>query len=36
MYRYKYPFIIKDSAQNLYKFSMNENTIIDSYFLSLL
>ena len=25
MSRYKYPFIVKDSKQNIYKFSMNEN-----------
>ena len=25
MSSYKYPFIIKDSKQNVYKFSMNEN-----------
>jgi len=28
MSRYKHPFIIKDSKQNMYKFSMNENSCL--------
>ena len=34
MSRYRYPFIIKDSRQNMYKFSINENNnlILEKYY----